>query len=398
MGGFATPAGQIVYTRYPMVAAPRRLLEAPGQRYDAAGRRPGRRAGSVVTRMFATDRERFSPSELAVVLSHYDVGVIESAKEFPRGSRRAPKLLLKTPRGRFLLKRRATGKDDPFRVAFSHALIAHLRSKGFPVPALIGTRDENNSLLQLGGHVYELFEYVEGERYDSSLEQTTSAAVTLARFHVAVADFVTEWTPPAGSYHDSPSVRAGLNAIPTTASGHDSVIGHEAELLKLTQDLHDRYDEAAERVNRAGFPDWPVTIIHGDWHPGNMLFCGPRVCAVLDFDAARHQPAIIDVAYGMLQFSILRGSAGPEEWPDFSDESRTRRFLAGYLSQLPLPPPQRAIVPDLMIEALIGETVVPIAVTGTFGRLPGFGVLQMVERKVSWLLKNTERLRSWLME
>lgn len=345
-----------------------------------------------------SDRDRFTPSELAVVLSHYDVGVIESAKEFPRGSRRAPKLLLKSPQGRYLLKRRATGRDDPFKVAFSHALVAHLRARQFPVPALIGTRDDQNSMLQLGGHVYELFEYVQGDRYEGTLEQTTQAGRVLAEFHLDVANFKTEWTPPVGSYHDADMVRSGLNAIPTTTSGHDSVIGHEAELLRLTQELHETYDAAVQRVTRGGFRDWPVTIVHGDWHPGNLLFRGERICAVLDLDAARHQPRIIDVAYGMLQFSILRGSAGPEEWPAFGDESRTRRFLAGYLSRAPLPPEQRAVVPDLMVEALIAEAVLPIAVTGSFGRLPGFGVLQMVGRKVHWLVNNGDRLRAWLTE
>lgn len=346
----------------------------------------------------SADRERFTPSELAVVLSHYDVGVIESAKEFPRGSRRAPKLLLKTGRGRFLLKRRASGKDDPFKVAFSHALVAHLRGKGFPVPALLGTRNDNNSLLQLGGHVYEMFEYVQGDRYDNSLEQTTHAGGALANYHEAVADFQTEWTPPAGSYHSAAAVRNGLNAIPTTTAEHDSVIGHEAELLHLTQELYERYDEVSAAVETAGFSDWPKTIIHGDWHPGNMLFCEARVCAVLDFDAARYQPAIIDLAYGMLQFSILRGMAGPDEWPDFGDETRTRRFLAGYQALRGIEPERRRVIPELMVEALIGETVLPIAVTGSFGRLPGFGVLQMISRKVNWLMKNGDRLRAWLAE
>ncbi len=345
-----------------------------------------------------SDRERFTPSELAVVLSHYDVGVIESAKEFPRGSRRAPKLLLQSPRGRYLLKRRATGRDDPLKVAFSHALVSHLRKRSFPVPALIGTRNEQDSLLQLGGHVYELFEYVQGERYDNSLEQTTDAGRTLARYHAAVADFRTEWTPPAGSYHDADAVRSGLNAIPTTTASHDSVVGHEAELLQITQVLHEQYDEASQRVNQGGFGDWPVTNIHGDWHPGNMLFHGGKVCAVLDFDASRHQPAVIDLAYGMLQFSILRGTSFPDDWPDFGDETRTRRFLAGYLSLGSASNEERRVIPDLMIEALIGETVLPIAVTGSFGRLPGFGVLQMVNRKIHWLLKNGDRLRGWLTE
>ena len=346
----------------------------------------------------SADRESFAHDELAEVLSHYDVGVIRTAKPYSRGSRRAPKLVLETESGRYLLKRRAFGRDDPFRVAFAHSLMCHLKSRGFPVPALIGTCDDQNTLLQLGGRVYELFEFVDGQRYDNSLPQTTRAGRTLAAYHQAVADFHSEWTPPAGSYHNAPNVRAGLNAIPTVTSSHDSVFGHEAELLYLTQLLHEEYDAAAEGVNRAGFRDWPATIIHGDWHPGNMLFADNRVCAVLDFDAARHQPALIDVAYGMLQFSILRATTAPDLWPDYFDATRLRRFLAGHLSKAALPREQRRTVPLLMVEALIAEAAVPIAVTGSFGRLPGFGVLQMVARKIRWLQENLDRMQHWLLE
>lgn len=345
-----------------------------------------------------TERESFASEELGEVLSHYDVGVIHSAKEFTRGSRRAPKLLLDTPTGRYLLKRRATGKDDPFKVAFAHALMGHLRARKFPVPRLIGTCDDQNSMLQLRGRVYELFEFVDGERYDSSLEATLASGRALAHYHAAVEDFSTEWTPPAGSYHAAPNVRAGLNAIPTVTSSHDSVVGHEAELLHLTQLLHEQYDEVADDVNRGGFHRWPATIIHGDWHPGNMLFQHGNVRAVLDFDAARHQPLIIDVAYGMLQFSILRAASAPDLWTDFFDETRMRRFLAGYLQVGSIPADQRRVIPLLMIEALISEAALPIAITGSFGRLPGFGVLQMVARKIRWLQENMQRMRHWLLE
>ena len=346
----------------------------------------------------ASERDHFGREELAEVLSHYDIGVVKSAKEFGRGSRRAPKLILETARGRYLLKRRARGRNDPFKVAFSHALMGHLHARGFPVPALVGTCDDQNSMLQIGNHVYEVFEYVDGERCDNSLEETTHAGQTLAAYHVAVADFKTEWTPPAGSYHSAPNVRAGLNAIPTVTSSHDSVHGHEAELLHLTQKLHENYDAAATEVNQSGFARWPVTIIHGDWHPGNMLFRRGVVCAVLDFDAARHQQAVSDVAYGMLQFSILRGTEPPDLWPDFFDETRMRRFLAGYLGQMMLNVEQRRCVPPLMAEALIAEAAVPIAVTGSFGALPGLGVLRMVARKTRWLSENAARMRSWLTD
>src|SRR5882672_2826258 len=60
------------------------------------------------------DRERFGTEELAIVLSHFDIGIVESIVEYPRGSRKAPKLLIHSDQGKFLLKRRARGKDDPF--------------------------------------------------------------------------------------------------------------------------------------------------------------------------------------------------------------------------------------------------------------------------------------------
>jgi Ser/Thr protein kinase RdoA (MazF antagonist) len=344
-----------------------------------------------------SERDRFSREELGEVLSHYDVGVIRSAKELPRGSRRAPKLLLDSPRGRFLLKRRAGGRDDPARVAFTHALLAHLRTRHFPVPELVCTCDDQATMLQVGDHVYEVFQFVEGERCGDSLEETTHAGHTLARFHQAAAGFQPAWIPSPTSYHNAPNVRAGLNAIPTVAATSDGAPNHEAELLQLTQYLHEDYDHAAEIVQQAGFAEWPTTIVHGDWHPGNLVYREGRVCAVLDFDAARVLPAILDVAYGMLQFSILRAAAAPDEWPDFFDESRMRRFLKGYVGVLPLPAGHRRVVPALMVEALIAEAALPIAVTGLFGDLAGHGVLQMVARKIKWLQDNSDRMRRWLL-
>ncbi|MFH1748719.1 MAG: phosphotransferase [Planctomycetota bacterium] len=345
------------------------------------------------------DRQRFSPSELAIVLSHYDLGVIRSAREFPRGSRKSPKLLLYCASNRrYLLKRRAPHRDEPTRVSFAHTLLEHLRQHGYPVPALRETKAGQNSALQVNGATYELFEYLKGRPYEASLEQTASAGRMLARFHHAVRDFQTQWVPAVGTYHDADPVRRGLNSIPTTSASHDSVVGHEAELLTLTQELHERYDEAAEQVNREGFADWPRGIIHGDWHPGNLLFRGDRVVAVLDLDAARYQPLAIDIANGMLQFSILRGRSRPANWPDFFDESRMRRFLLGYLDKASIPAEQCRVFPELMVETLIAETVVPIAATGSFGWYPGYGVLQMVRRKVEWLRQAAAQLREWLLD
>lgn len=342
-------------------------------------------------------REKFSPDELKDVLAHYEVGLIESMRSFARGSRHAPKLILHTAAGKFLLKRRAVGRDDPRRVAFNHALLIHLRRNRFPVPRVIHTI-EGPTVLRLHNHVYELFELIEGDPYDRSLDQTQHAGRTLAKFHLAARDLETRWPAPHSGFHALSAVLQGLNSIPTTVSSHDSVAGHEAELLSLTQELYERVEDAAAAVEAAGFRTWPEQIVHGDWHPGNMLFRRARVLAVVDLDSARMQPAVTDVANGVLQFSILRSSLEPEEWPSFFDETRMRRFLAGYLTKAVLTSEQRRVIPHLMIESLIAECVVPVAATGSLGPMPGFGVLQMVRRKVRWILDNHERMRSWLLE
>src|SRR5918992_2459662 len=160
-------------------------------------------------------RESFSAEELAIVMSHFDIGVIDSVIDYPKGSRKAPKLLIVSEQGKFLLKRRARGKDDPYKVAFSHALQLYLASKQFPLPHLVGTKKDNNSMLQWRNGVYELFEYIPGQPYPQTLEATFDSGRVLALYHKLLEGFKAEWQPPTGSYHMAPAVEQGLRAITT---------------------------------------------------------------------------------------------------------------------------------------------------------------------------------------
>jgi len=331
-------------------------------------------------------REQFSAEDLAVVLSHYDIGVIDSVAEYPRGSRKAPKLLIVSEQGRFLLKRRARGKDDPYKVAFSHAIQLYLASKQFPLPHLIGTRRENNSLLQWRNGVYELFEYIPGQGYPQTLEATFDSGRVLALYHKLLHDFNSEWQPATGSYHAASAVEQGLKLIPNTVSAGDASVG---ELLHF---LMDSYRGATESVEKEGLERWPRQIVHADWHPGNMLFRDNRVVAVIDYDSARWLPRVIDVANGALQFSIIGGDEDVAKWPEYLDETRYKRFLRGYDEVMLLSEAEIRSIPWLMIEALIAEAVFPIAATGTFGRLEGLAFLQMVQRKVYWMQRSAEKL------
>jgi homoserine kinase type II len=355
------------------------------------------RSGVSSARDGRGERDRFAVDELAIVLSHYDVGIIDSIQDFPRGSRRAPKLLLRTEKGPMLLKRRARGKDDPFKVAFCHQLQLFLADQQFPLPHLIGTRKENNSMLQWRGGIYELFEYIKGTGYDSSLEATQDSGKTLGLFHKLLVDFESEYEPATGSYHDAKAVQGALSQIPRTLEKIDSRVAEEADRVSaVSRFLEESYDLSAARVNATGLPDWPAQIVHSDWHPGNMLFRGSRVVAVIDYDAARLNQRIIDAANGALQFSIVGGAEDTSKWPDYLDVSRYKRFLIGYDRVNQLTRAELRCVPWLMIEALIAEAAIPIAATGSFARMDGFDFLLMIERKVRWLRDHADTLATVL--
>jgi Ser/Thr protein kinase RdoA (MazF antagonist) len=331
-------------------------------------------------------RERFLADELAIVLSHFDIGVIETIQEFPRGSRKAPKLLITTDQGKFLLKRRARGKDDAYKVAFSHSLQLFLAAKQFPLPHLIGTKRENNSMLQWKGAVYELFEYIPGQSYPHTLEATWDSGRILALYHKLLGDFKSEWQPASGSYHLQPSIEQGMRQIPAAVNAQDE------NLKQLLNYLADTYKFAGEKVEELGLSSWPKQYVHADWHPGNMLFRDNHVVAVIDYDSARQMPRIIDVANGALQFSIIGGDDDVSKWPDYLDESRFKRFVRGYDEVMLLSEAEVRAMPWLMAEALIAEAVLPIAVTGSFSRINGISFLQMVQRKVYWISHSAEKL------
>ena len=342
----------------------------------------------------AKEHATFDAELLATCLSHYDLGIIKGIRKFPAGSRRAPKVIIKSAKGTFLFKRRAPGHDLQAKVAFTHQLQLHLAAQNFPLPHLLGTRDTNNSMLVLEDQVYEMFEYIQGKGYDSSLNATFNAGRILGLYHKLLAGFQSDYTPPTGSYHHAPAIH---NAIGKTVSSLPLDSRPPGDELPTTvQRIEEVYARSAQRVEEIGLLGWPKQIVHGDWHPGNMLFRDRHVVAVIDYDAARVQQRVIDFANGVLQFSILGGGDDPRKWPEYVDLTRFKRFMLGYDSVNVITKSEMECVPHLMCEAMIAEGVLPIAATGSFGRIKGYPFLEMISRKINWIQDNITALSSVL--
>jgi len=332
------------------------------------------------------ERDKLTAEELAIVLSHYDLGVVQEVREFARGSHRAAKLIIRTERGRYLLKRRPAGKTDPHRVAFAHELQAYLLQKHFPLPHIIGTREGNHSMVRLGDTVCEVFEFIDGGPYDLGLLATYESGKMLGLYHRLLSEYRPRWKPPGGHYHRAPVVIGYLRELPSRLK-HPPSGDQPDEAARLCHRLSEAYERAADGADRVGLPTWEPQIVHSDWHPGNMLFKDGHVVAVIDYDAARIQPRVMDVANGVLQFSLVTGSRDPETWPEYVDEPRAKRFVRGYDEINVLSVAELACVPFLMQEAFIAEAAIPIWASGTFASIDGFRFLKMVERKVVWIAK-----------
>lgn len=356
---------------------------------------------------------RITAGELVLVCSRYDLGAIQSLRRYRGGSRDSPKVLVVSDRGRFLIKRRAPGHtrigsapapdDLARRVALSHQVQLHLAARAFPVAPLVGTRAENNSLLELNGSIYEVFRFIDGRRYDRTPAAAAAAGRLLALLHRELRDLHPLWPPSEVTYHNQPAVVPTIRDLAERASLQHPRFSEDLAALR------DVYLHAAAEAERLGLAGEVPQLIHADWHPGNLLYTvtapgsDPSIAAVLDFDSVRLGRPVIDLANGALQFAMLREStpaAGSDQTPGLRvhlDPDLFREFCSGYQSQIG---PGRVhsaglpVVPWLMIEAVVVETLAPIAATGRFGKVSARAAIAMSRRATSWLQENADRLVS----
>jgi len=317
-----------------------------------------------------------------VVCSHYKLGDIASVTPLPRGEASAPKAVLKTTDDALYFVKRRRGNDDGSRIGLSHALHAHLASKEFPVPALLRTARSGATYIRASGHVYELYDFLPGEPFDNSLAKLRAAGAALATFHDAASDFPHAGTLPTTSFHADPRVAQQLDGVRRGAHA-------PAPLRNLVERLFDLLSWAGASAARAGFAKWPRRVIHGDWHPGNLVFRDERVIAVLDLDA-RLGPRMIDLALASLHFSTVAHAPNPAQWPAAADLDRIAGFFAGYHASESVTVGQGELraLPALMAEALIAQIVSAVSSSGAFGPSNAHDALDMAVRKAAWLKAN----------
>ncbi len=367
-------------------------FHAPRGDDTAAHGIPAQEAGASV-------RERFQAREIAQVLSHYDLGVISEIREYRRGSRRAAKLKVSTERGDFLLKRRALGvslERSRERASACHAVQARAAAAGVPVARLERLRS-GGTLLEFGERLYELFEWVDGSRYGRHPEQARSAGDALARMHRAFEGFELLEELPEGGFSELADVRHALARAHERARERTAA-GARVQLDASVAALSAHLDRVEAKLTTKGLFLQHSSICHGDFHPGNTLWSGDILFAVIDFDSARRESVAAELSNAMLQFAVKhRVGEDPLAWPVGLDAENLRAFADGYAAHSIVPPGEIApFVPWLMISAIVAEAAAPIARDGDFAGIPAEPFLRATTALVDWISHRTRAISAVL--
>ena len=197
-------------------------------------------------------------------------------------------------------------------IRYEHALVRHIREKGFELPARVfetrrgDTVVEREELLdgQRVARFFAVCEMLGGENTYTWTENRCTdaeyedAARILARFHEAASDF-----EPGGLYREQPPIMDYLATMPGTFSGYAA----SGTGTRYDQYLIDRLPGILAAIERGltlapeleGLPRCPTFC---DYHPGNLKWRDERGVGLFDFDWAKLDYRVFDVAIGIVYF------------------------------------------------------------------------------------------------
>jgi len=157
-------------------------------------------------------------------------------------------------------------------------IMSALHEAGLPTPAIRMMSTDP----VVDGRPFILMERVEGTRIEPTAQREN--AMDIARSAVTVLK----------RPHALPLARTGI--------GDEDPVGLQAEMMRWGMLMQRAPEELTTRSGELGGllaanvpPERPPTLVHGDYHYGNMLFRGHEVAAVLDWEIAEIGQPLLDL-------------------------------------------------------------------------------------------------------
>jgi len=302
--------------------------------YIIAFPRPGRVSDFLNSRFRSLDIQLGAVQK---IFSCYELEMTALPQNLPN-TRRNRNLIVHTSQGKKILKQY---RDDwqPSTIEFEHSVLDKLAILNFPAPRLLAMRD-GRTWLNLDGHNYSMFEFIEGRNYSSNflmrphrVRMMATSGRTLARLHKQLAGFL-----PKGQHH--------IGFKNYTDDRHHDMRWHIRKVKELSirsQDLDEPEDE-----NQAGWliehsnqlleemssldetlskAELPLLIIHGDYGLHNLIYQDLDTAIPVDYELCRLEWRLSDLVSVVSKFRYKDGS--------YDFESITQ-FMHAYQTEYPI--------------------------------------------------------------
>jgi len=267
--------------------------------------------------------ERADPIDLAAVLEDYPLRMIGRPSRVGRG--RSRNATVDTDRGRVVVKRyKRSVVDDA--IGCEHAVLAQLSRINLPAPRLVHGRD-GETFVRVGGERFAVFHHLAG--YVAGHERLAwpgepgrlahLAGSTLAGLHAGLEGFWPETLNPIGLGRDHRRLLASAWHVDQLPDGDSPATPDEQDIASAAGWVAERL-LAAEDELIAAAP--AVTVVHGDYGPYNLLLRPGDPLVPIDFELARPDWRLVDLASGLPRFAGSRLRF---------DRRRAREFVDGYL-------------------------------------------------------------------
>lgn len=289
--------------------------------------------------------------EVREVLAEYGLSLTATPRP-PATLGRSSSLVVDTSIGRAMLKRYKPTVNLS-AVVHEHSILTYLAQANFPAPRLLTTRSDA-TFVHRQGATYALFDFLEGYTQYSNYylvvpahrrQFVSTSGETLAILHQRLKGFVPKGRNPNGfkslrgdrwrdlAWCVDRLTHCTVETPRLNAAGDDAFTVAQS-LLERADWIHDTLHQL-DHVLREAAP--PRLIIHGDYRPSNLLFRQNASPVVIDFELARLDWRITDLAKSIPSFAYKRMLG--------VDFGRMRCFMDAYQARYPISAEELELIP-----------------------------------------------------
>lgn len=324
------------------------------------------------------------------VLASYRIGEVSAVE--PAGGTAGKCWRVTASTGPYFLRQRGPRTSSREALEFDHGLRTHLLARGVPTAAPIATAAGETWVVGKRG-VYELYPFVSGRPFRGGREELVETVQALAHFHQAAAEYDARGTcssVPAQFAMAAPEV-GGSERIddPELIAAAFALLGRDESAMEYAVAQAKRLAEEYDAPTYQALPQW---LIHGDYHPGNLLYSDAgKMAGIFDLDWACEHTRSRDLADTVYFFArreapALDGSRIESLTVAVEpDLDQARLVLRSYHCVAPLAPEEARAIPLALRARWLAM------------RLEGSAKVPR-EKRIRFITRELARPLSWLQE